>query len=194
MGALLLSPLSLSSARAQSAGRPAARRQPPAKARPSKPSGQSNKQSGAAFDEAVKNADQAREAGRLDEALDLYGKALQMRPNWTEGWWYAGTILYDRDRYPDARDAFRNLVALEPKRAHAWGMLGLCEYQTREYDRAVNSLQRGRPLPRRDSLHPLRAVRGRVRHSERICARGARKSQNHRGLRPDDAAHAFPAP
>src|SRR5215510_4566065 len=159
MGALLLSPLSLSSARAQSAGRPAARRQPPAKARPSKPSGQSNKQSGAAFDETVKNADQAREAGRLDEALDLYGKALQMRPNWTEGWWYAGTILYDRDRYADARDAFRNLVALEPKRAHAWGMLGLCEYQTREYDRAVNSLQRGRSLGLADNREIESVVR-----------------------------------
>ncbi len=78
--------------------------------------------------------------------MDLYGKSLQMRPNWAEGWWYAGTILYERDRYAGARDAFRNLVALDPKRAHAWGMLGLCEYQTREYDRAVNSLQRGRSL------------------------------------------------
>jgi tetratricopeptide (TPR) repeat protein len=136
MGAMTVSPLS---AHAQSAGRPAVKRQPPAKTRP-------RAQSNAAFDEAVKRADQAREAGRLDEALDLYGKALQIRPNWAEGWWYAGTILYDRDRYADARIAFRNLVALEPKRAHAWGMLGLCEYQTREYDRAVNSLQRGRSL------------------------------------------------
>src|SRR5262252_8440546 len=159
MGALLLSPLSMSSARAQSAGRPAARRQPPAKAGQSKPSGQSNKQSGAAFDEAVKNADQARESGRLDEALDLYGKALQIRPNWAEGWWFAGTILYEKDRYADARDAFRNLVELETKRAQAWGMLGLCEYQTREYDRAVNSLQRGRALGLADNREIESVVR-----------------------------------
>jgi tetratricopeptide (TPR) repeat protein len=146
MGSLLASPLSRPSALAQSSGRPAGKRQPPAKAAPSKPSVQSKTQSDAAFDETVKKADQAREAGRLDEALDLYGKALQMRPDWAEGWWFAGTILYDKDRYADARDAFRNLVALEQKRAPAWGMLGLCEYQTREYDRAVNSLQRGRSL------------------------------------------------
>ncbi len=126
-------------ARAQTAGRPAAKRQPRAKAK-------STAQSNAAFDRTAGSADQAREAGRLDEALDLYGKALRMRPNWAEGWWYAGTILYEKDRYADARDAFRNLVALEPGRAHAWGMLGLCEYQTREYDRAINSLQRGRSL------------------------------------------------
>jgi tetratricopeptide (TPR) repeat protein len=149
MGALLASPLY---ARAQSAGRPTVKRQPPAKAKP-------NAQTDAAFDQAVKNADQARDAGRLDEALDLYGKALQMRPNWAEGWWNAGTILYDRDRYADARDAFRNLVAIEPKRAHAWGMLGLCEYQTREYDRAVNSLQRGRTLGLTDNREIESVVR-----------------------------------
>jgi tetratricopeptide (TPR) repeat protein len=158
-GALLTFPLYMPSGRAQSTGRPAARRQPPAKAKPSKPSGQSNKQSDAAFDEAVKTADQAREAGRLDVALDLYGKALQMRSDWAEGWWYAGTILYDTDRYADAREAFRNLVALEPKRAHAWGMLGLCEYQTREYDRAVNSLQRGRSLGLADNREIESVVR-----------------------------------
>jgi tetratricopeptide (TPR) repeat protein len=100
----------------------------------------------AAFDELVKRADEAREASRLSEALELYVKALQMRSDWAEGWWYAGTILYDGDRYPDARDALRNLVALEPKRAEAWAMLGLCEFQTREYDRALSSLQRGRSL------------------------------------------------
>jgi tetratricopeptide (TPR) repeat protein len=57
-----------------------------------------------------------------------------------------GTIFYENDRYQDARDAFRKLVALEPNRAHAWGMLGLCEFQTREYDRALASIQRGRSL------------------------------------------------
>jgi tetratricopeptide (TPR) repeat protein len=100
----------------------------------------------AAFDELVKRADQARDASHLSEALELYVKALQMRSDWAEGWWYAGTILYDGDRYPDARDALRNLVALEPKRAEAWAMLGLCEFQTREYNRALSSLQRGRSL------------------------------------------------
>jgi tetratricopeptide (TPR) repeat protein len=124
---------------AQSAGRPARGR--PAAGRP-KPSAQSN----IAFNETVKRADQAREAGRLDEAIALYLQALQMRPNWIEGWWYAGTILYERDRYTEARNAFRNLVTLDPKRGPAWGMLGLCEFQTREYERAVVSLQRGRWL------------------------------------------------
>ena len=129
-------------AHAQPARRPAAKRQTTEKTKPSTQTAQAN----AEFDRIAKRADEAREALRLGEALELYVKALQTRPNWAEGWWYAGTILYDNDRYAEARDAFRNLVALETKRAHAWAMLGLCEFQTREYDRAVTSLQRGRSL------------------------------------------------
>jgi tetratricopeptide (TPR) repeat protein len=109
------------------------------------PNAQSS-QPNAAFDQAVKKGDEARLAGRLSEAFDHYAKALQIRPKWADGWWNVGTILYEGDRYPEARDAFRNLVALEPKRGPAWGMLGLCEFQTREYERATVSLQRGRTL------------------------------------------------
>ena len=98
------------------------------------------------FDNAVHLADEARIAGRLREALDLYAKALQIRPQWPEGWWNVATILYDGDRYLEARDAFRNLIALDSKNGPGWGMLGLCEFQTREYDRAVVSMQRGRAL------------------------------------------------
>jgi len=147
LGALLA--LSLS-AYPQSTRRPAAKRQAPEKARPST-------QADSEFDQLVKRADSAREATQLTEALELYMKALQIRPKWAEGWWFAGTILYENDRYPDARDAFRNLVALEPKRAHAWGMLGLCEFQTREYERAVTSLQRGRTLGLTDN-HEIESV------------------------------------
>ena len=109
---------------------------------PAKPKTQST----AEFDRAVKLADEARLAERLSEALDLYAKALRIRPEWAEGWWNVATILYEGDRYMEARDAFRNLVALDPKNGRAWGMLGLCEFQTREYERAVVSLQRGRSL------------------------------------------------
>jgi tetratricopeptide (TPR) repeat protein len=122
---------------AQSTARPRARQIP---TKPKTP------QSTAEFDKSVKLADEARLAGRLSEAFDLYAKALRIRAEWPEGWWNVATILYDGDRYVEARDAFRNLVALDPKNGPAWGMLGLCEFQTREYDRAIVSMQRGRAL------------------------------------------------
>jgi tetratricopeptide (TPR) repeat protein len=100
----------------------------------------------AEFEQAIKLGDEARLAGRLDEAAESYSRVLRVRPEWPEGWWYLGAIFYDKDLYAQARDAFTNLVALDPKRGPAWGMLGLCQFQTRDYERAVISLQRGRAL------------------------------------------------
>ena len=107
----------------------------------------------AEFNDLGKRAGEARDAGRLDEAIGLYGQALQLRPSWIEGWWYASTILYDRDRYIEARDAFRTLLSLLPQKgpdsgliAPSLAMLGLCEFQTREYERALSDLQRARVL------------------------------------------------
>ena len=98
------------------------------------------------FDQIAKLGDEARSAGRLDEAVELYTKAVRIRPEWPDGWWYLGAIFYEKDLYPQARDAFNKLVALDPKKGPAWGMLGLCEFQTHDYERAVTSLQRGRTL------------------------------------------------
>lgn len=100
----------------------------------------------ATFNDLAKRADEARQAGRLSDAVALYVEALQQKPDWSEGWWYVGTILYDQDRYSEARDAFRNLTALQPKNAPAAALLGLCEYQTREYERALVNLQKARLL------------------------------------------------
>ena len=120
------------------------RRSPPA--RPSKSRPKLSPRNEAAFNDLVKRADAAREAERLEEAGPLYTQALKLKPQWIEGWWYVGTLLYEKDFYADARDAFRNLVALDAKNGPAWAMLGLCEFQTREYPRAIISLQRGRVL------------------------------------------------
>jgi len=100
----------------------------------------------AQFEQFVKLADEARLAERFDDAIALYGKALNIKPKWPDGWWYVGAIFYQKDLYPQARDAFQNLVALDPQRGPAWAMLGLCLFQTGEYERAATSLQRGRSL------------------------------------------------
>ena len=113
----------------------------------------------AQFDQFVKLADEARLAERFDDAIALYGKALNMRPKWPEGWWYVGAIFYQKDAYAQARDAFQNLVALEPDRGPASAMLGLCLFQTGEYERAAVALQRARTLGVNDNSELARVVR-----------------------------------
>jgi tetratricopeptide (TPR) repeat protein len=110
------------------------------------PQTQTSPKANAEFEQFVKKGDEARLAERLDEAMSQYSQALKIKPKWPDGWWYIGAILYEKDLYPQARDAFQNLVALEPSRAQGWAMLGLCQFQTGEYERAVISLQRGRSL------------------------------------------------
>jgi|SRR5579872_413459 len=89
------------------------------------------------FEQIAKQADAARSAEHLNDAIHLYRQGLRLRPSWTDGWWSLGSVLYDQDRFPEAEDAFRHLVALTPKRGPADAFLGLCEYETREYDRAL---------------------------------------------------------
>lgn len=109
---------------------------------PKKSASQEN--AGAAdFEAAAKSATAAREAGRADEAIQEYRRALEISPRWDEGWWYLGTLLYDADHYSEAIPAFQNLVELLPNAGPAWNFLGLCEFETEDYGNSLAHLQRG---------------------------------------------------
>lgn len=101
-----------------------------------------SEKAGPAIQKIAEEAAQARDAGRLEDAIALYRKALAIQPSWAEGLWYLGTIQYDLDRYSDARDAFGRLVAIDERRGAAWAFKGLCEFQLRNYERALTDLQR----------------------------------------------------
>jgi tetratricopeptide (TPR) repeat protein len=98
------------------------------------------------FDQVAAQAEQARGTNRIEEAIELYRKALSLRPQWAEGWWHLGTLLYERDAYADAAVAFGQATTLSPKVGTAWVMLGLCEFQLGRFDDALEHIQRGRRL------------------------------------------------
>ncbi len=88
------------------------------------------------FEELVRQADEARSGGRLDDAASLYREALKQRPRWPDGWWYLGTMAYDRDRPRECAAAFRSLLAIKPELKAAWALRGLCAFQLGEYEAA----------------------------------------------------------
>jgi tetratricopeptide (TPR) repeat protein len=94
------------------------------------------------FDVISKKAEEARQANNAATAIDLYQQVLKLKPTWSEGWWYLGTLYYDSDQYPQGRDAFRRVTLQEPKLAVGWAMLGLCEFETKDYDRSLEHLRR----------------------------------------------------
>jgi tetratricopeptide (TPR) repeat protein len=98
------------------------------------------------FDRLAKLANQAREAGRVDEAITVYQQALRLRPTWDEGWFYLGTLYYSVDRYQEALEAFRRLLTRQPRHGPTLAFLGLCEFELRDYERALNDLQMARSL------------------------------------------------
>jgi predicted Zn-dependent protease len=91
-------------------------------------------------------AGKAREENRDDDAVRLYRQALQLQPAWKQGLWFLGILLYDKEQYPEVRDLMRRFVVVEPEAGAGWALLGMSEFQTREYSRALDHLQHARTL------------------------------------------------
>jgi tetratricopeptide (TPR) repeat protein len=87
-----------------------------------------------------------RESGKTDDAIRDYQRGVQLRADWAEGWWYLGTLLYERKQFPEARSAFEQVVQLLPDMGAAWNFLGLCEFEEQAYDKSLTSLEKGRTL------------------------------------------------
>ena len=98
------------------------------------------------FQSLSHQAEAARDAKQLEQAMALYQRALKLKPDWDEGLWNLGSIAYDLDRYSECAPAFRKLAGLKPDSAPAWTMSGLCEYKLRQYDAALESLSHAESL------------------------------------------------
>jgi tetratricopeptide (TPR) repeat protein len=98
------------------------------------------------FEDLAARAASARAADDIPHAIELYRRALALNPKWQEGWWYLGSLQYDADQYAGARDALAHLIELTPDAAPALGLLGLCEFETDDYQQALMHIQRSLAL------------------------------------------------
>lgn len=111
------------------------------------------------FESAALAAAKARDAGRNTEAIQLYKKSVELKPDWAEGWWYLGTLQYDANQFAAAIPAFRTLTKLEPQASAAWNFLGLCEFETADYDSAKIDLEKGLSAEQTDEEDLRRVAR-----------------------------------
>jgi tetratricopeptide (TPR) repeat protein len=94
------------------------------------------------FDEIARDADAARTADRMQDAIRLYRQGLGLRPTWQDGWWWLGSLYYDQDRFPEAQASLLRFVAMTPKPGPAYAFLGLCEYETHDHSRALEHFRK----------------------------------------------------
>ena len=110
------------------------------------------------FEQLSRAAEQARNQNHDDEAIALYQRALKLRPEWDEGLWNLCSLLYEKEKYPEARDDLRRFVADQPKAGMGWALLGLSEFQTREYPRALDHFRQAMTLGMGGSQGMARSV------------------------------------
>lgn len=99
------------------------------------------------FEKLAEQAQAAMDADHVPEAIRLYTRATARKPNWPEGWWHLGTLFYDAGRFHEARDAFAHFVSVERKQpGPGFAMLGLSEFQLKNYPKALAALEHGKRL------------------------------------------------
>jgi len=94
------------------------------------------------FDEIARDADAARAADRMQDAIRLYRQGVGMRPSWQDGWWWLGSLYYDQDRFPEAQAALARFVSMASKPGPAYAFLGLSEYETHDYARSLEHFRK----------------------------------------------------
>ncbi len=93
------------------------------------------------FEQLAQAAKRARDENRDDAAIETYRQALKLKPEWDEGLWYLGTLLYENGNYFEACTNLRSFLARNPENGYGWALLGLSEFETREYRRTLDHLQ-----------------------------------------------------
>lgn len=93
------------------------------------------------FNDLARRAADARDRQDLPLAIQLYSKAVQLKPDWQQGWWDLGLLLYSSNQYPGAIDAFNHLFKSVPASGPAMALRGLCEFETGAYDDSMRDLE-----------------------------------------------------
>ena len=110
------------------------------------------------IDQLIQAGEKARDSNQDDEAIRLFRRALSIQPESEEALWYLGSMLYETDQYAQSRDALRQFVTIRSDAGPGWALLGLAEFHTREYPRALDHLQRAMAQGMGDRKELMRSI------------------------------------
>jgi tetratricopeptide (TPR) repeat protein len=98
------------------------------------------------FEELSSRAATAQAAGDVNQAIQNYQRALQLRPEWDDGRWSLAMLHYSAGQYAEAISELKSWVERQPNVGTAWAVMGLCEFEVKDYKNALIHLQRGEEL------------------------------------------------
>jgi tetratricopeptide (TPR) repeat protein len=98
------------------------------------------------FEALAQQASSYQAAGNSADAIRTYGEALRLRPDWDDGWWNLAMLNYGAGHYPEAISDLKPFLQRKPDNGTAWAVMGLSEFETKQYDSALIHLQRGQQL------------------------------------------------
>jgi tetratricopeptide (TPR) repeat protein len=98
------------------------------------------------FEELSSRAAQTQASGDADAAIQNYQRALELRPEWDDGRWNLVMLHYSAGHYPEAISELKTWVERRPNFGPAWAVMGLCEFELKDYKNAFVHLQRGEEL------------------------------------------------
>jgi predicted TPR repeat methyltransferase len=81
------------------------------------------------------------QAGRLDEAIDAYRRAIELRPDFFEALANMGNLLQRTRRRGEAIEAYRRALALRPHEVNVLTALGTCELHEGRPEAAIAPLE-----------------------------------------------------
>jgi tetratricopeptide (TPR) repeat protein len=97
-----------------------------------------------------KLAQQEGESGKTTEAIRDYQRVLAQRPKWKEGWWNLGALQYSDNRFVEATSTLQHVVEFAPDLGAAWSLLGLSEFEAKDFADALIHLEKARLLGIKD--------------------------------------------
>jgi len=98
------------------------------------------------FEDLSTQAARAQATGDVDQAIQNYQRALQLRPEWDDGRWNLAMLHYAARHYPEAIAEIKIWVERQPNFGTALAVMGLCEFEIKDYKNALIHLQRGEQL------------------------------------------------
>ena len=83
---------------------------------------------------------------KLDEAIDVFSKVIELDPKWAEAWNKRATVLYLIGEYQKSQNDIDKVLNLEERHFGALAGQGLVNLELKNYEKAIMSYQKAKKI------------------------------------------------